>query len=106
MNNYYVYIVSNKKRSTLYVGVTNDLIKRVKAHKAGVGSSFTKKYKLHDLVYFEEFNKPILAIRREKQIKKWNRKWKFDLIKTINPEMEDMFIDLVRINKDPQSSWG
>ena len=85
----YVYIVSNLHRTTFYIGVTSDLERRVSEHKDGVASAFTAKYKLKYLVYFEEFQSIQLAISREKQLKKWHREWKIDLIKSVNPEMKD-----------------
>jgi putative endonuclease len=86
----YVYIMSNKKRTTFYIGVTSNLAKRVNEHKSGNGSIFTTKYKCLDLVYFEQIFDIGLAIEREKTLKNWNREWKIDLIKTINPEMKDL----------------
>jgi putative endonuclease len=86
----YVYIMSNKKRTTFYIGVTNNLAKRVNEHNSGNGSIFTKKYKCFELVYFEQIFDIGLAIEREKTLKNWNREWKIDLIKTINPEMKDL----------------
>lgn len=89
----YVYIMSNKNRTTLYIGVTNSISKRVLDHKCGYGSQFTKRYNLHDLIYFE----PILgmrnAINREKQLKKWHKEWKWNLIKAENPMMVDLALD-------------
>ncbi len=70
--------------------VTNDLIKRTREHQNGVGSVFTKKYNLKDLIYFEEFNDIIQAITREKQIKNWKKEWKLNLIKEINPNLETL----------------
>jgi len=86
----YVYIMSNLKRSTFYIGVTSNLEKRVIEHKNNVGSVFTKKYKLHFLVYFERIFDIEQAIKREKQLKRWHRDWKIDLIKSVNPEMKDL----------------
>ncbi len=89
----YVYIMSNFKRTTFYIGVTNDLQRRVAEHKEGTGSVFTKRYKLHHLVYFERIPDIEQAIKRETQLKNWKRDWKIDLIKSVNPEMVDL-IDL------------
>lgn len=80
MKNFYVYIVGND-RPTLYIGITNNLIKRVYEHKQEVVKGFTSKYKLKKLLYFEIFNDPENAIEREKQLKHWNRDWKLRLIK-------------------------
>ena len=98
----YVYIMINLKRTTFYIGVTNDLQRRVTEHKEGVGSVFTKKYKLYYLVYFERILGIEQAIKRETQLKNWKRSWKIDLIKSINPEM----IDLVNVGlpADSESS--
>jgi putative endonuclease len=84
---YYVYLLANKRNGTLYVGVTSDLIKRVYEHKNNLGSGFTQKYDVHSLVYFEVADDIHSAIRREKQIKKWNRAWKIELIEKNNPDL-------------------
>ena len=89
----YVYIMSNKKRTVLYIGVTSDLKTRVGEHKEGIGSEFTNKYKLKDLIYFEEFQDIDQAITREKQLKNWHRDWKWNLIKEHNPELIDLAED-------------
>ena len=94
--NYYVYILASKKNGTLYIGVTNDLIKRVYEHKNDLVEGFTKKYGVHQLVYFEQTGSIESAITREKQIKKWRRQWKIELIEGKNPEWKDLFLDLVK----------
>ncbi|MBI4709466.1 MAG: GIY-YIG nuclease family protein [Candidatus Portnoybacteria bacterium] len=96
MNNkhYYVYILAGKRNGALYIGVTSDLKKRVWEHKNNIIEGFTKKYKVHGLVYFEQTNDIRSAIRKEKQLKKWNRKWKLDLIEKSNPEWRDLYDDL------------
>lgn len=86
----YVYIMSNPGRSTLYVGVTNDLERRIFEHKCGQGSKFCRKYHLVDLLYFEEYDRFIDAIEREKQLKSWHRAWKLNLIRKDNPELKDL----------------
>ena len=91
----YVYIMSNKKRTTFYIGVTSDLWQRVGEHKNGIGSVFTRKYRCFDLVYFEEHQSMYRAIVREKQLKSWHRPWKIRLIKSLNPEMKDLSEDLM-----------
>ncbi|MCY2686137.1 GIY-YIG nuclease family protein [Salinimicrobium sp. TH3] len=91
MKNSFVYILSNERRSMLYIGVTTDLYKRVVEHKSRKGSIFTKKYNLKVLVYFEEFSAIYQAIAREKQLKNWHKEWKWNLIKQLNPELEDLF---------------
>jgi len=88
---YFVYIVSNYQRGVLYVGVTNDLIRRVYEHKQGDIDGFTKKYHVDRLVYFEMYNNIDNAISREKQMKKWYRKWKIELIEKANPEWNDLY---------------
>jgi putative endonuclease len=85
-----VYILSSKKNGTIYIGVTSNLIKRVYEHKEGLIEGFTKKYKVHNLVYFEQTNNVNEAIRREKQLKKWNRQWKINLIEKENPDWLDL----------------
>ena len=92
---YYVYILASKKNGTLYVGVTNALIKRVKQHKDGVADGFTKKYNIHMLVHYESGNDVNAAILREKQLKKWERAWKVRIIEEMNPEWRDLYYDLV-----------
>jgi len=91
LNRAYVYILSNKNRTVLYIGVTNDLERRVAEHKNRIGSSFTKKYNAHELLFYEIHNDITQAITREKQLKEWKREWKrewkMDLIKTMNIEM-------------------
>jgi putative endonuclease len=83
--NYYVYILASQKNGTLYLGVTSDLVKRIYEHKNDLVGGFTKKYKVHRLVYFETTNDVYGAIQREKQLKKWNRQWKIRLIEEKNP---------------------
>ena len=87
----YVYIMSNIARTTLYVGVTNDLNKRVWDHKQGTGCEFTSKYKLTVLLYAEEHGTMPDAIKREKRLKAWRREWKWELIKKLNPDLVDLY---------------
>ncbi len=91
---YYVYILASKINGTLYVGVTNDLIRRVFEHKNNVVPGFTKRYDVHLLVYFEETNDIESAIHREKQLKKWRRSWKLNLINGTNPDWEDLWEEI------------
>jgi len=91
MKTYYVYILASKRNETLYIGVTGNLIKRVYEHKKGIIESFTKKYTIHNLVYYEKYGDVRNAIKREKQIKKWNRKWKLNLIEKENPNWDDLY---------------
>ena len=91
---YYVYILASKRNGTLYTGVTNNLLRRVSEHKSGAVDGFTKKYEVDKLVYFESTNDVRVAITREKQIKKWLRKWKIKLIEAQNPEWKDLYEEL------------
>jgi putative endonuclease len=94
MKQYYVYILASKRNGTLYVGVTSDLIKRVYEHKNNVVDCFTKKYGVKMLVWYDKTDDAISAITREKQIKKWKRDWKIELIEENNPEWRDLYQDL------------
>ena len=93
-NQYYVYILASKRNGTLYIGVTSNLIKRVYEHKKNLVDGFTKKYNIHKLVYYKITDDAESAIRREKQLKKWNRKWKINLIENSNPEWIDLYFRL------------
>ena len=93
---YYVYILASKKNGTLYIGMTNNLIRRIYEHKNDLIEGFTKKYQVHHLVYFEIFDDSYNAIVREKRLKKWNREWKIRLIKERNPNWEDLYNSLIR----------
>ena len=95
MRNYCVYIMGND-RPTLYIGVTNNLIRRVYEHKHGLVEGFTKKYGLEKLLYFEVFDQIADAILREKQLKHWNREWKLNLIKVKNPTMKDLYSEIIK----------
>jgi len=95
MKSYYVYMLASKRNGTLYIGVTSDLIKRVYEHKQGLVEGFTKKYNVHQLVFFEETNDVESAITREKQMKKWNRQWKIELIEKENPEWKDLYEGMI-----------
>ena len=86
----YIYIMSNKIRTVLYIGVCANLAERVFQHKNGTGSVFASKYKCVDLIYFEFFEGIEEAIQREKQLKKWSRAWKENLIKSNNPKLIDL----------------
>jgi putative endonuclease len=95
MNSYYVYILASERNGTLYIGVTNDLVKRVWQHKNQSADGFTKKYGVHQLVYFEETSDIESAIAREKQLKNWQRKWKLELIEKSNPNWEDLYSKII-----------
>lgn len=90
-----VYILANKMRGTLYVGVTSDLVKRVWEHKHNIVPGFTRKYCVHDLVWFEQHETMASAITREKAIKEWRRAWKLELIETSNPDWQDLYQHLL-----------
>jgi len=92
MKHYYVYIMTNKS-GTLYIGVTNNLIRRTYEHKQGIGSQFTTKYRITRLLYFEETRDIHAAITREKKLKGWTRKKKLELIATENPKWLDLSED-------------
>jgi putative endonuclease len=89
-----VYILASQRNGTLYTGVTSDLVKRVWQHKNEVHEGFTKKYNVYMLVYFEAHETMPAAITREKQIKKWNRQWKINLIEKENPQWRDLWDDI------------
>lgn len=91
MKTYWVYILASKKYGVLYIGITSDLIKRIHEHKHNVVPSFTSRFNVHHLVYFEAFGDVDLAIQREKQLKKWNRGWKIRLIEETNPAWNDLY---------------
>ena len=84
--------MTNKYRTTFYVGVTIDLHKRIVEHQYGMGSEFTRKYNLKDLIYFEKFTDINQAIAREKQLKNWHKDWKLNLIKKSNPTLKTLII--------------
>jgi len=96
MKEYFVYILASKRNGTLYIGMTNDLIKRVFEHKSDIIEGFTKKYSVHILVYYERFSDVYSAIAREKRLKKWKRQWKIDLIEKDNPQWRDLYPVLSR----------
>jgi putative endonuclease len=91
-----VYILSNQARGTLYIGVTSNLIQRVWQHKQNLVDGFSKKHQLHLLVYYEQFEDMLIAINREKQLKKWNRAWKIELVESINSDWRDLYLELTQ----------
>ena len=95
MNSYYVYMMASKRNGTLYIGVTNDLARRVEEHRQGTVGGFTKRYNVHRLVYYEEHRDVEEAIAREKRMKKWRRVWKINLIEDVNPDWHDLCHDLL-----------
>jgi putative endonuclease len=95
-NYYYVYILSSQRNGTLYVGMTNNLVRRVYEHKQQLVEGFSNKYETHHLVYYELHENPESAIAREKQIKHWNRLWKLRLIEEKNPDWKDLYGDILK----------
>lgn len=93
---YYVYIMASQKNGTIYIGVTNDIIRRTYEHRGGQLTGFSQKYRVKHLVHYEEFQDIRDAIQREKRLKKWNRAWKIQLIETQNPDWRDLWFDLDR----------
>jgi putative endonuclease len=91
-----VYILASRRNGTLYVGVTSDLVKHVWQHKNDITASFTKKYSVHMLVYYELLENMESAIIREKQLKKWRRAWKIELVEKFNPRWKDLWPDIIR----------
>lgn len=92
---YFVYILASKRNGTLYIGMTGNLLKRVDQHKNNLVQGFTAKYGVHRLVYYEQYHNVYDAINREKQLKKWNRQWKIELIEKDNPQWRDLFDELL-----------
>lgn len=88
---YFVYILASKKNGTLYIGVTNNLVKRVFEHRKHLADGFSSKYNIHSLVYYEATSDIDTALVREKQMKKWKRQWKINLIEKSNPEWTDLY---------------
>ena len=93
MNSYYVYILANRRNGTLYIGVSKNLERRMYEHQHGLLPGFTEKYGVTRLVYFEHTELVEAAIAREKQLKRWNRQWKIELIEKDNPEWRDLSED-------------
>ncbi len=90
---YYVYILTNTCNTVLYIGMTNDINRRMREHRSGTKRGFSKRYRLWKLVYLEEFSEVRDAIYREKQLKNWRRQWKLNLIREENPDMKDLWVD-------------
>jgi putative endonuclease len=88
---YYVYLLASERNGTLYLGVTNDLIRRVYEHKSKALRGFTRQYSVDRLVWFESYDDPVNAIAREKEVKKWRRAWKLRLIEQSNPQWVDLY---------------
>jgi putative endonuclease len=90
-NTYFVYILASGRNGTLYIGVTNDLVRRVWEHREGLVPGFTKRYDVKMLVYYEQFQNIGFAIHRETRLKKWKRQWKLELIESVNPDWSDLY---------------
>ncbi|PCJ39717.1 MAG: endonuclease [Alphaproteobacteria bacterium] len=90
----YTYILASKRRGTLYIGVTSDLAKRIWQHKNNTVKGFTEKYAVKLLVHYEVFDEITIAIAREKQLKRWHRQWKINLIEEHNPNWDDLYLTL------------
>jgi putative endonuclease len=91
---YYVYLLASQKDGTLYLGITRDLVRRVYEHKQELVPGFTSRYGVHRLVWFECYDDPISAIAREKELKKWRRAWKIELIESANPDWRDLYSEI------------
>ena len=96
MRSYRLYILASRPRGTLYVGMTNDLTRRVHEHREGLADGFTKEHAVKMLMYFEQHATAIAATQREKNIKRWPRNWKVDPICSMNPDWRDLWEDIVR----------
>ena len=96
MKNFFVYILASKRNGTLYVGVTSNLPNRVWQHKAKEVKGFTSKYGVDKLMYYEQTNDSYSAMLREKQLKKWNRQWKIELIEKEKPDWRDLYYDIIQ----------
>ncbi len=91
---YWVYILTNQRHTTLYIGVTGDITDRMHRHRAGQGSAFAKRYNLRKLVHVETFSEVRDALTREKQLKNWHRDWKWNLIRQHNPDLTDLAAEI------------
>jgi putative endonuclease len=93
---YWVYILASGKHGTLYIGMTNDLVRRVHQHKNKLIKGFTSQYRIGLLVWYEGYDDPTSAIEREKELKKWRREWKINLIEQDNPNWDDLYEEITR----------
>ncbi len=100
---YFIYILASKRNGTLYIGVTNDLMRRVYEHKKKLVKGFTSKYDVGRLIYYEEYKDITEAITREKRLKKWNRRWKLNLIEKVNPKWRDLYNEIMEGGFGPGS---
>ena len=93
---FYVYLLASRKQGTLYLGVTKDLVRRTHQHREKLLPGFSSRYDIRRLIWFETYDDPTSAITREKEIKKWRRAWKIDLIERDNPEWRDLYPEIIR----------
>ncbi len=105
MKSYFIYMMTNKGRSTLYIGVTNSLLRRVSQHRRCEIPGFSKRYNTTRLVYYEQFNHVLDAIAREKQLKGWSRSKKEALINTFNPSWTDLAMSVLGLGESPPTEW-
>ena len=105
MKAYFVYIMANRGRTTLYIGVTNSLMRRVSEHRAGEISGFSRRYNTNRLMYYEQFNDVRDAIAREKQLKGWSRSKKDTLIDGLNPKWVDLGVSVLGLAEAPSRQW-
>ncbi len=105
MKDYFIYMMTNKGRTTLYIGVTNSLLRRVFQHRHGDILGFSKRYNTNRLVHYEQFNNVRDAIAREKQLKGWSRCKKNTLIETTNPSWTDLAVTILGLNEAPSTQW-
>ncbi|HUD50586.1 GIY-YIG nuclease family protein [Parvibaculum sp.] len=97
LKSYYVYILANGRNGTLYIGVTNDIVRRIAEHKSGQAKGFTKRYDVTQLVWFDETPDVNAAIQREKTMKRWPRAYKLNVIEEMNPQWRDLYDDLIAV---------
>ncbi len=93
---YYVYVLTNRPYGVLYIGVTNNIYRRLNEHREKYNNGFTRKYFIYRLVYYEIYGEIGMAIQREKRLKKWSRQWKLELIIKTNPSWKDLYSDLYK----------
>ena len=105
MKSYFIYMVTNKSNSTLYIGVTSSLVRRISQHRRGEIEGFSKRYNTNRLVYYEQFNDINDAIAREKQLKGWSRKKKEALINLMNPKRTDLAVTVLGLDEAPVAQW-
>ena len=95
MNSMYIYILTNKHNNVFYIGVTNNLIRRIYEHRNHMFKGFSDKYNVEKLVYYECYSDKLIAIQREKNLKHYTKQWKIDLINKFNPEWKDLYSDII-----------